>query len=204
MNGIKNILFDLGGVLVDLDRMACVHAFENLGFTNVKDFLGDYGQKGAFKELEEGKISKEEFFERIRTHIPQATDTEIAKAFQQFIQGLPVYKLKMLRDLKRRGYRVMLLSNNNPVVFPYICEQYFRQEGMTVKDYLDDIYLSYELQLLKPDTKIFQTLIERSGINPEETLFIDDSQDNLDVARYLGFETYLAPQNTDFSAIFNL
>lgn len=204
MEGIKNILFDMGGVLIDLDRMQAVKAFEALGFADINDYLGDYGQKGAFLELEDGKISETEFYNLIRKHIPNASDEEIANAFMQFLQGLPLYKLQMLRRLKEKGYRMMLLSNTNPLMFPRICDTYFRQEGLTVDDYFDDIYLSYELEAIKPDPKIFRKVLERSGVNAEETLFIDDSQANLDASRIFGFETYLAPQNQDFSAIFHL
>lgn len=204
MNGIKNILFDLGGVLIDLDRLQAVKALEALGFEDANDYLGDYGQKGAFMELEEGKITEAEFYDKIRCHIPLATDAQIAEAFMQFLQGLPVYKLEMLRRLKEKGYRMMMLSNTNPLMFPRICDTYFKQEGLTVNDYFDDIFLSYEMDVMKPDPKIFRKVIEQANINAEETLFIDDSQANLDAARIFGFETYLAPQRHDFSAIFHL
>lgn len=204
MEGIKNILFDMGGVLINLDRMEAVKAFEALGFADINNYLGDYGQQGAFLALEEGSISVEQFYDRIRTHIPAATDEQIADAFMQFLRGLPVSKLEMLRKLKAKGYRLMLLSNTNPVMYPRICETYFRQEGLTINDYFDDIFLSYELGAIKPDAKIFRMVIERSGVMADETLFIDDSQANLDASVRFGFETYLAPQNQDFSAIFGL
>lgn len=204
MEGIKNILFDMGGVLINLDRMEAVRAFEALGFADINNYLGDYGQQGAFLALEEGSISVEQFYDRIRTHIPAATDEQIADAFMQFLRGLPVSKLEMLRKLKAKGYRLMLLSNTNPVMYPRICETYFRQEGLTINDYFDDIFLSYELGAIKPDAKIFRMVIERSGVMADETLFIDDSQANLDASVRFGFETYLAPQNQDFSAIFGL
>jgi putative hydrolase of the HAD superfamily len=194
----------MGGVLINLDRMEAVKAFEALGFADINNYLGDYGQQGAFLALEEGSISVEQFYDRIRTHIPAATDEQIADAFMQFLRGLPVSKLEMLRKLKAKGYRLMLLSNTNPVMFPRICETYFRQEGLTINDYFDDIFLSYELGAIKPDAKIFRMVIERSGVMADETLFIDDSQANLDASVRFGFETYLAPQNQDFSAIFGL
>lgn len=204
MDGIKNILFDMGGVLIDLDRLQAVKAFESLGFKDINDYLGDYGQKGAFLELEDGKISEAEFYEKIRRHIPHASDEEIANAFMQFLQGLPLYKLAMLRKLKEKGYRMMLLSNTNPLMFSRICDTYFKQEGLTVNDYFDDLFLSYEMGAIKPDPEIFRKVLADANIKADETLFIDDSQANLDAAQIFGFETYLAPQNQDFSAIFHL
>lgn len=194
----------MGGVLIDLDRMACVDAFKKLGFTDIHDYLGDYGQKGAFMELEEGSITLDEFYEKIRKHIPNATNEEISDAFMQFLQGFPIHKLQMLRRLKDKGYRIMLLSNTNPLMFPLICETYFKQEGLTIDSYFDDLFLSYELGAIKPSPQIFRKVLEKSDINAEETLFIDDSRDNLEAAVAFGFETYHAPLRTDFSPIFNL
>lgn len=203
MNQLKNILFDMGGVLVDLDRQSCVTAYEKLSFKHIDTLLGEYGQLGAFKELEEGVISESQFYDAIRQEIPQASNQEIAHAFIQFLQGLPVERLQLLRRLKAQGYRLLMLSNTNPVVFPYICENYFTQEGFTIHDYFETLFLSYELGAIKPDPKSFEEVILRSGIDPRETLFIDDSQENLRVAAQFGFETYLALPGVDFSHIFN-
>ena len=204
MEGIKNILFDLGGVLIDLDRSKAVTSFEKLGFARIASYLGDYGQKGPFLALEAGKISESEFYDAIRKEIPLASNEEIAQAFLPFLQGLPEAKLAMLRDLKSRGYRIMMLSNTNPIMFPIICETYFKQEGYTIDTYFDDIFLSYEMQAIKPEAKIFEQIIRETGIDPTETLFIDDSQENLEAAKPFGFETYLAPPRTDLSHIFNV
>ncbi len=202
MEGIKNILFDLGGVLVDLDRFKAIAAFEKLGFTTIESYLGDYGQKGPFLALESGEIDEAEFYDAIRKEIPHASDEEIAHAFMLFLQGLPVSKLAMLRDLKAQGYRILMLSNTNAIMFPFICDTYFKQEGYDVHTYFDDIFLSYEMKAIKPEAKIFAQIIEKAGIDPTETLFIDDSQENLDAAQPFGFETYLAQPRTDFSHIF--
>ena len=202
MEGIKNILFDMGGVIISLDRMGAVDAFKKLGFDDIETYLGDFRQKGAFLEVEEGDINKEEFFEKIRKHIPAATDAEITDAFMGFVTGLPVEKLQLLRQLKEKGYRVMMLSNTNPVIFPVICEKYFTQEGLTVNDYFEDIFLSYEIKAAKPDPNAFKAVLDISGIKAEETLFIDDSQTNLSTSELFGFKTFLAPQNQDFSYFF--
>lgn len=204
MEGIKNILFDLGGVLVNLNREACIEAYEKIGFKDIRSYLGDYGQKGPFKELEEGNIGVTEFYEQIRPLTDNATDEQIADAFKAFLVDFPIDKLQLLRSLKEKGYRMLLLSNTNEILFPFVCETYFRQEGLSITDYFDQLFLSYEMRALKPDERAFLHVIEHGGIQPEETLFIDDSQENLDRAAYLGFETYLAPPYSDFSHIFKL
>ena len=204
MEGIKNIMFDLGGVLVNLNREACIEAYEKIGFTDIRSYLGDYGQKGPFKELEEGNISVAEFYDQLRKLTNQAPDEEIANAFKAFLVDFPISKLKMLRDLKQRGYKMLLLSNTNEILFPFICETFFRQEGYSIDSYFDQLFLSYEIGAIKPDPRVFQHVIEQGGINPEETLFIDDSEENLNSAAQVGFETYLALPYTEFSGIFKL
>ena len=194
----------MGGVLIDIEKQCCVDAFLKLGFENIEDYLGDFEQKGAFMQLEEGSISENQFYESIREEIPNASNEEIAEAFNAFITGMCKGKLEMIEDLKSRGYRVLLLSNTNPIIFPYVCEKYFKSGDKDIDYYFDSTFLSYELGATKPNPNIFRELIKRSGIMPEETLFIDDSQANLDSAAQFGFETYLAKQSTDFSHIFTI
>ena len=202
MEGIKNVLFDMGGVLMDLNRMNCVKACEALGFKDIETYLDDFCQKGPFLKVETGEIEKEEFYSDIRKEIPAATDEEIKDAFMQFITGFPAHRLEFIRNLKYKGYRVMLLSNTNPILFPEICEKYFTQEGLTLDDYFDGIYLSYQINAAKPDPEAFRQVIKQSGVNPEETLFIDDSQKNLNTASTFGFETLLCSEPDDYFRYF--
>ncbi|MDO5571513.1 MAG: HAD family phosphatase [Bacteroidales bacterium] len=196
MRGINNILFDMGGVLVDISRQSCVDAYLKLGFRDVNSYLGDYGQKGPFLKIENGELTEQQFYDAIHAIIPNASNKEIADAFNQFITGLPVYRLELLSLLKAKGYRLMLLSNTNPIVFEK-AKELFTQLGLTINNYFDDIFCSYQIKAIKPDPQAFQSVIEISGIVPEETLFIDDSQNNLNAAMAFGFETLLATDGMD-------
>ncbi len=202
MKEIKNVLFDMGGVIMSLNRMNCVKAFEKLGFADIETYLDDFCQKGPFLKVEDGSMEKEEFYNSIREHIPNATDDEIKDAFMQFIVDIPVHRIAFIRKLKEKGYRTMLLSNTNPVLFPEISKKYFTQEGLSVEDYFDGIYLSYKIKAVKPDPDAFRQVISLSGVNPEETLFIDDSSRNLDSASSFGFETYLCREEDDYFQFF--
>lgn len=122
---IKNLVFDLGGVLVDLDRDACVRAFARIGFPQADALLDSYKQTGMFLALDEGRASTAEFYDYIRRESGRETpDEAIQQAFCQFLVGLPVYKLEMLRGLRNR-FNVYMLSNTNDVMMPYIRERYF-------------------------------------------------------------------------------
>ena len=202
MKGIKNVLFDMGGVIMTLNRMNCIKAFQELGFSDIETYLDDYCQKGPFLKVEDGSIEKEEFFNSIREHIPNASDDEIRDAFMQFIVDIPVHRIAFIRKLKEKGFRTMLLSNTNPVLFPEISKRYFTQEGLSVEDYFDGIFLLYKIRAVKPDHDAFRQVIRLSGIDPEETLFIDDSQRNLDSASSFGFVTFLSSEDDDFFHIF--
>ena len=202
MTMIKNLLFDLGGVIMNLDRDRCVRAFEALGMRDADEFLGVYGQKGAFLALERGDIDADEFRREIRPLFDRdVTDEEIDSAFNQFLTGIPQERLRALRQLRKR-YGVYLLSNTNPIMMNgFIAEQFRQEEGMEMKDYFDGVVASYVAKCYKPDREIFDYACEKCGIKPEETLFFDDSQANVDAARALGFYAELVAPGTEFTEI---
>lgn len=103
---------------------------------------------------------------------------------------IPVAKLRQIDALRERGIRTCVLSNNNPASMKYI-RRMFTADGKTMDDYFDAVFLSYELHELKPSEAIFRKMIAAGGMRPEETLFIDDGQKNVDAAQRLGFAVYM-------------
>ncbi|WP_289762925.1 HAD family phosphatase [uncultured Duncaniella sp.] len=196
---IKNLLFDLGGVIMDLDRDRCVRAFERLGMKDADDFLGVYGQKGAFLALESGKIDADEFHRQVRPMIdrPEVSDEEIDNAFNEFLVGIPVTRLEALRAL-RKDYKIYLLSNTNPIMINSRIAEEFRKEGFEMADYFDGIFTSYEAGCCKPGKEIFDYTEREGHIKPDETLFFDDSQANVDTARSYGFNAVLVKPGDEF------
>ena len=200
---IKNLLFDLGGVIMDIRRLNCVASFERLGMKDADSFLGEYSQKGPFLQLEEGAIREEQFRDAVRQFIDgEVSDEEIDSAFCDFLVGIPVHRLKQLRQLKQQ-YKIYMLSNTNSIMWRSRIAEDFRQEGLEREDYFDGIVTSFEAKSIKPDAKIFHTVVEKLGINPEETLFLDDSQKNLDAAAELGFKTLLVTPGSEFFDLLN-
>lgn len=191
---IKNLLFDLGGVIMDIRRENCEEAFRQLGMADIGEYLGDYGQKGPFAALEEGKISEEEFRAEVRRHIArEVSDEEIDRAFNRFLTGIPVMRLEELRKLRGK-YKLYMLSNTNSIMWRQDIAEAFRQEGLTVDDYFDGIVTSFEAKCCKPAPGIFNRVVEKFGIRPEETVFFDDSKANVEAAAKLGFATrHVAP-----------
>ena len=201
--GIRNLLFDLGGVIINLDRQRCVDALTALGDEKADEMLGLSVQRGTLMDLEEGKISPSDFFKRMRQKIGKAvSDEEIVHALNELLIGIPLDRLTLLRKLRQR-FNVMMLSNTNPIMFDTKIAECFAQEGLSITDYFDDVYLSYRLLSCKPYIAIFKKVIELSRIVPQETLFFDDSQKNLDAAASLGFKTFLVTPDRDIVTFFN-
>lgn len=197
---IKNLLFDLGGVIMDLDRERCVRAFKDLGMKDPDSFLGLYGQQGDFLALEAGEIDADEFHRRVRPLFGdrQVSDAEIDEAFCEFLVGIPVERLRALREL-RRDSRVLLLSNTNPIMMHSKIAECFRIEGLEMADYFDGIFTSYEARCCKPGKAIFDYAAHRGNMLPAETLFFDDSQSNVDAARSFGFHAVLVRPGDEFA-----
>lgn len=199
--GIKNLLFDLGGVIMDIERERCVRSLTRLGMVGADEMLGLYVQSGPFMELEEGKLTEAEFYEAIRTKFPDGgknvTDNQLKAAFNDFLIGIPIHRLVELRML-RKDFKIYLLSNTNPIMFNSKIAECFRAEGKEITDYFDGQVVSFEALCAKPDRKIFEYTISHLGIKPDETLFFDDSQKNLDAAAEVGFATALVPPGTEF------
>ena len=199
MREYTTIIFDLGGVIINLKKQNCIDAFKALGYDSVDKMLSEYRQDGEFLALEEGRVSPEEWRNIVRQSISSpVTDEQIDAAFNEFLVDIPVEKLRMLRTLKSK-YRIAMLSNTNKVMFESKIPELFKIEGLTIEDYFDDFFLSYKMGMSKPSPEIFIKVAEELGIEPNEALFIDDSQANVDAAAKLGFQTMCVKPYTDFS-----
>ncbi len=194
------LLFDLGGVIVDIRREDCVEAFGKLGFADIADYLGDYGQKGPFLLVEEGKISVEEFRAEMRSHIPHAvSDAQIDEAFNAFITRIPRHRLETLRRLRAEGRKLYVISNTNPVMWHGRIAEEFAQEGLTVYDYFDGVVTSFETGCCKPERAIFDRVVNECGIDPSRTVFFDDSEANCRKGEELGFKVVHVRPGTEFA-----
>ncbi len=195
---IENILFDLGGVLLKLDREACIKSFTQIGFKNFGEILGDFVQDGFFLDFEKGLFDSYEFRKRVRTYIDtEVSDKDIDMAMKSFLVEIPKDRLDYIASLKGK-YGIYMLSNTNPIAVD-IVREYFHDCGHDMDSLFDKLYLSYELKSAKPDPEIYKKVIADGKFNPAKTLFIDDSEKNLEVASSLGINVLLINQLSDFS-----
>lgn len=201
--GIKNLIIDFGGVLIDLDRQRCVENFKKLGLPNVEVMLDLYHQQDFFHKYEKGLISSADFRDVLREKIGKPiSDAQIDDAWNSFLIGVPSYKLELLLEL-RKDYVVYLLSNTNDIHWKWSCQNAFPYKAFRVEDYFEHIYLSFEMNMAKPDSDIFQKVLDDTGIIPQETLFIDDSEANCRTAEALGISTYTPKAGEDWSPLFS-
>lgn len=187
---IKNIVFDLGGVLIDLDFPRALKAFEQAGLTDIAKDVQAFSREGIFMDIELGNISSEDFLQAIcrRSELPMSVDE--ARAYWNLILvDIPQEKLALVRKL-RKEYPVYLLSNTNMPHWEYICEKSFCAGGYSMDDYFVKAFLSCDMHLAKPDKAIYEQMLRESGMRAEETLFIDDSEANCRAAEEVGIHTH--------------
>lgn len=203
MEGIKNLIIDLGGVLINLTRNRCVEAFERLGVRHIREQITtDYRHKALFERLELGTISVSQFRDGLRALSGKSlTDEQIDTAWIAMLGDVPEYKLRLLLDLRER-YNTMLLSNTNEIHWRWSEDTYFSYQGLNARDFFDRIYLSYELHMLKPDANIFGYVMRDAGLRAEETLLIDDASVNCRAAEMLGMRSYTPRSGEDWSHLF--
>jgi len=196
---ISTLIFDFGGVLINLDISKCILNFKQLGLDNFEHYLNNFAQSGFFMQLEKGLISAGEFRNEIRKLSPKLlTDAQIDDAWCSFLLDVPVEKLEMLVELRKK-FRVVLLSNTNIIHFPNSEKIIFTNNGRKLSDYFDRCYLSYEMKMAKPDKKIFENILSIENVHPSECLFLDDGLKNTIEAQKLGIQTYLVHEHEDLS-----
>ena len=173
MNTIKTVVFDLGGVLVDLDIDRCTGAFRSLGMDAVADLINPYYPAEMIGRLEHGVISFHEACDEMRrlSGTPEITDAQIAWAYGQFLVRIPVAKLRQIDALRERGIRTCVLSNNNPASMKYI-RRMFTADGKTMDDYFDAVFLSYELHELTANRFISDLIRSLSDAHNEVLYYL--------------------------------
>ena len=191
MQNFSAIIFDLGGVLLNLDYGRTRQVFMDLG---VEDFDGHYTQfKGSplFDDLETGKVSDLAFYEDFRRLSgTRLTDEQIRTAWNAMLLDFPPARVELLADLRKR-YRIFLMSNTNAIHYEAFQEIFRKATGMkSLDDCFEKAYYSHLMGLRKPDKDPFARILEEQGLNPEETLFIDDLAINLEGARAVGIKTH--------------
>ena len=194
---IKTVIFDLGGVIITLSHDEAVRRFEALGLKDAARRLDPYTQGGIFGDLEEGKIDAEDFRRELSLLVGrELTFDECRYAWLGYCADIPQRNLDMLQQLRAEGYRVVLLSNTNPYMMSFICSTEFDGKGHPLDDYLDALYLSYEM---KPDESFFRRVLMAEQTLPSDCLFVDDGPRNVAAASQVGMHTFCPKNGEDWT-----
>ena len=193
---IKNIAFDLGGVVLALSYEQAVKRFEEVGLKDARQELDAFEQRGIFGDLESGRITAEDFRRELSKMVGrELTADECYQAWHGYVDHVPKRNLQALLSLRARGYRVCLLSNTNPYMMQW-ADKDFDGEGHPISYFFDALYLSYQCKVMKPRREIFELMLQGQQSTPEETLFVDDGRRNVEMAASMGMHT-LCPQNNE-------
>jgi glucose-1-phosphatase len=187
----KNIIFDLGGVILDIDYNKTVEAFRGLGIENAETLYSKSSQLALFDELEKGNISEHDFYHGIRKlSAVELSDEQICAAWNSMLIGLPEINIQVLLALKNE-YRLFLLSNTNSIHESGYREMITKKFGRFIfDDIFEKMYLSHRLHMRKPDTEIFLHVLSDSNLLPNETTFIDDSPQHIVGANKAGIKAF--------------
>ena len=190
MQNIKAIIFDFGGVILNIDYNKTSRAFTNLG---VKNFDEMYSQKNAnplFHDLEEGKINAEEFYNAFRrsAHL-ELTDQQIKTAWNAMLLSFRKEALQTIQSIRPK-YKLYLLSNTNSIHHKEFTKTFTEEVAPgSINNYFDKVYYSHEIGYRKPGNEAYEYVLKENNLSPSETLFIDDSIQNIDAAKALGLQT---------------
>jgi putative hydrolase of the HAD superfamily len=203
LTNIKNIIFDLGKVLLNLDFNASIAAFQQLGLKNdVLDNKQAYSDP-VFYELEVGKVTPAEFCNRVRKVLnnPHATDSQIKDAWYSMILDIPASRVKVVQELSK-NYNVYLFSNTNQIHIERLHQAFKAEHGIDFPSLFVKDFYSHEIHERKPDISSYKKVIELSGINPEESIFIDDLEKNIIGAQQSGLKTFWLKEGMEMTDVF--
>lgn len=200
---IKNIIFDFGGVILDIDPQLTIEAFAKLGFNDFEKVMTPEFKDDIIGKFERGILTPEIFRKKLKDFLGiKVTDQKLDDAWNSLLFDIPGERIKIIEKVKD-NYNIFLLSNSNEIHYDLFVRDLQLRFGYREFDELfHKAYFSFDLHLLKPDPDIYEFVINQHGLNPAETLFIDDNMDNIEAAKKVGLLTYKLEKPTRIRDIF--
>lgn len=196
MQGIKNIIFDLGGVILNLDNKRTEEAFGKLGVKDIRQYFGLGHADSFFKDYEVGKITDQQFVDSIRamTGLANVSDQAIIDGWNALLLDFPAERIELLKQLGK-SYRIFLFSNTNALHLAALRKIYSRAYGTgTLDEHFEKTYYSHLLGMRKPERESYEYILRENGLEGVETLFVDDAIVNIEGAEQAGLKgLYLRP-----------
>ncbi len=201
MNNIDTLIFDFGGVIINLDYSKPVDEFKKLGILDSKKLYSKKEQTKLFDNLECGQISDENFLNEIRKK-SNTNDLElIRKAWNSILLNIPDERVSLLKKLSSK-YKIFLLSNTNSIHLREIISSYGEKKWKNFISIFNEVYFSNQIGMRKPNENIFFYIINKNKLDVSKTLFIDDSPQHIKTAKKIGFKTYHLADKEDITSLF--
>lgn len=203
MQEVKAILFDFGGVVLNIDFERSYRAFMQLGGSSFNDLYSLHHQDDLFDRYERGLITTKTFLSGLKHWIPDASLLQLEKAWNAMLLDFPDNRFHLLQALKKR-YEIYLLSNSCEVHYQLYTSRLHEKYGL--KDWNElfhRAYFSHQIHLRKPDSDVYHHVLEQIGFDAAEVLFIDDSPVNIKAARNVGLQTYHLKKGEDILQLFD-
>lgn len=189
MENIRNIIFDLGGVLYNIDQQLSMEAIRQLGLNDLNSFLLEAGKEQLFERFDCGELTPQEFRQGLRSLSGlNPGDEQIDAAWNAMLLDFPAYRIDLLEGLQGQ-YRLFLLSNTNAIHYPHY--QHYMQETFgfdSLDHFFEKTYLSHMVGMRKPDAEVFELILKENALEPTETLFVDDTLEHVLGARQVGLK----------------
>ncbi|MEC7646619.1 MAG: HAD family phosphatase [Bacteroidota bacterium] len=201
MKNIRAIIFDLGGVILNINYQNTIDNFKKLGIQNPKCFYSKKIQTDIFNQIEKGEISKEEFLLKLQKETIGASIKKIEHAWNSMLLNLPKRRVSFLKRI-RKHYPIFLLSNTNAIHI----SKFKKNLGITrynkFYNLFEKVYYSHEIGCRKPQAKIFKILLTENKLSAHEVLFIDDSIQHIKSAKKIGIKTHHLQHNEEITTLF--
>jgi|TARA_B100001093_G_scaffold520473_1_gene616399 putative hydrolase of the HAD superfamily len=200
MKNIKAIIFDLGGVILNIDYDLTIKEFEKLGVLNSTSYYSKNEQKKIFNDLEIGKISEKEFINAVKLKTNNANENQIKHAWNKMLLNLPLEKLIFIKRIMY-NYQTFLLSNTNCIHISCFKNSLSETEWKLFESAFNKIYFSYKIGMRKPSVKIFEYVLKENHLKAKNVLFIDDSIQHINAAQKIGIVTHHLKDSEDLITI---
>jgi len=201
MKNIKSIIFDLGGVLLNISYQNTIQEFEKLGVENSSAFYSKKSQTNIFNLLETGEISENEFVKVIKKSCKSVTPKQIIYAWNFMLLDLPKNRINLLINLKKE-YQLFLLSNTNEIHINKFKNIMGEEEYDKFYNLFNKVYYSHEIGMRKPNAEAFRLILDENNLKTKEVLFIDDSPQHIEGAKKLGIQTCHLKDDEEITTVF--
>jgi len=200
MKNIKAIVFDLGGVILNIDYQNTIQKFKLLGVKNTEDFYSKKSQSNLFNQFEKGEISKKKFFAELQQKAPLSSTKELKDAWNSMLLDLPSKRIDILKKISL-NYSIFLLSNTNNIHISKFKQKIGKTRYNEFYELFSKVYYSHEIGMRKPESRVFKLVLTENNLSSSEVLFIDDSIQHIESAQKLGIKTYHLSNNEDISTL---